>query len=74
MALAVYVMGLREEEQERESGKEVFAAEQVSDAGGLDAEVGFRGGADLEVEPREFADGLDVQTEGKGKLRISRQI
>ena len=27
-----------------ESGKEVFAAEQVSDAGGLDTEVGFRGG------------------------------
>ena len=33
---------------------------------------GLEAGADLEVEPREFADGLDVQTEGEGKLRISR--
>lgn len=32
---------------------------------------GLEAGADLEVEPREFADGLDVQTEGEGKLRIS---
>ena len=28
-------------------------------------------GSGLEVEPRGFADGLDVGTEGKGKSRMS---
>lgn len=37
----------------------------------MDAEAGFRGGADLEMEPRGFADGLDVWIEGEGKLRMS---
>ena len=37
----------------------------------MDAEAGVRGAANLEVEPRGFADGLDVQIEGEGKLRTS---
>ena len=32
---------------------------------------GLEVGADLEVEPREFVDGLDMWTEGGGKLRMS---
>ena len=32
---------------------------------------GLEVGANLEVEPREFVDGLDMWTEGEGKLRMS---
>ena len=66
----MYMMGLREEEQKSQAKRFLQLSRWVPQVTWMQR-WGLEVGANLEVEPREFVDGLDMWTEGEGKLRMS---